>query len=122
MKNNILYNTFLTLLLVITFYVAISNSITDNQKINSLLNRLTSGSVNTLLLLAIISLTMTEDLQIGFILSIIYLLVLIRVNRVNENFRSGPSPLNCSTYGNSREKTGVAQYPLHDNRPDDIAC
>ena len=53
MKNNILYNTFLTLLLVITFYVAISNSITDNQKINSLLNRLTSGSVNTLSLIHI---------------------------------------------------------------------
>ena len=104
---NNLYNIFLVLLLVITYYIAISNTIVDNQKINSLLNKLTSGSVNTLLLLAIIVLSMTEDLQIGLILATIYLLVIIRVKKVNENFRSGPSPLNCSTYGNSREKTEV---------------
>ena len=56
------------------------------------------------------------------LLSIIYLVVLIRTNHTKEQFRSGPSPLNCKTYGDSKEKTGVAFYPLHDNMEENLAC
>jgi len=122
MKQNILYNLLLLILIVIVYYVTVSNNIVNNPKVNNVMNRLTEGSVNTVLLLVIIGLTLTEDLNIGFLLSIIYLVVLIRTNHTKEQFRSGPSPLNCKTYGNSREKNGVAFYPLHDNMEENLAC
>lgn len=123
MNKNMLNNLLLTVLIIIVLFVSVSNEIVNNQKINNLLNRLTNGSVNTFLLLCIIGLVLTEDLRVGLILSVIYLVILIRVNRsLNEGFRAGPSPLSCNTYGDSRKKTGSAFYPLHDPNPDDIAC
>ena len=122
MKQNILYNLLLLILIVIVYYVTVSNNIVNNPKVNNLMNRLTEGSVNTILLLFIIGLTLTEDLNVGFLISIIYLVVLIRIRNTKEQFRSGPSPLNCKTYGDSREKTGVAFYPLHDNMEENLAC
>lgn len=125
MNQKMLNNLLLTVLIIGVLFVSISNEIVNNKKINNLLNRLTEGPVNTLLLLSIIGLVLTEDSKIGLLLSIIYLIVLIRTNRninINENFRAGPSPLNCKTYGDSRKKTGSSFYPLHDQNPDDIAC
>jgi hypothetical protein len=123
MNQTMLNNLLLTVLIICVLFVSISNEIVNNEKINNLLNRLTEGSVNTFLLLSIIGLVLTEDSKIGLLLSIIYLVILIRTNRnINESFRAGPSPLNCKTYGDSRKKTGSAFYPLHDQNPDDIAC
>tara|TARA_Y200000002_G_C22638473_1_gene645804 strand:+ start:288 stop:635 length:348 start_codon:yes stop_codon:yes gene_type:complete len=113
MKQNNLNLVFVTLLIIVVFYVTLSNQVVNNPKISNVLNKLTSGSVNTLLLLLIIGLTLSEDVNIGFLLAVVYLVVLIRTNKNKEGFESGPSPLDCKTYGNSREKTGVAYYPLH---------
>lgn len=113
MKQNNLNSVLLTLLIIVVFYVSLSNQLIVNPKINNVLNKLTTGSVNTLLLLLIIGLTLSEDVNVGFLLAVIYLVVLIRTNKNKEGFESGPSPLNCKTYGNSKEKTGVAYYPLH---------
>ena len=122
MKQNILYNLLLLILIIVIYYVTVSNNIVNNPKVNNLMNRLTEGYVNTVLLLVIIGLTLTEDLNVGFLLSIIYLVVLIRTNHTKEQFRNGPSPLNCKTYGDSKEKTGVAFYPLHANMEENLAC
>ena len=119
MKQSNIYNSILvTILIVLAFYVSVSK----NNNSNKIIKRLVEGKVNTLLLLLIIGLTLTEDLNIGFILCVIYLMALVKTQNTNEGFRSGPSPLNCSTYGNSREKTGTAFYPMHDNEDDVIAC
>ena len=122
MKQNNLYLALITILIVVIFYVSVSENVVNNSKVNNVLNKLTDGEVNTVLLLAIICLTLTEDLHIGFLLATIYLIVLIRANKNKEGFESGPSPLNCKTYGNSREKTGVAFYPLHSNMDENLAC
>ena len=121
---NIYYSIILVVLIVVVMYLGISNHIITNSKVNNLLHRLVDGRFNTLLIFAIVALTLTEDLNLGFLLCIIYLLILVRVHRVNSNegFNSGPSPLKCKTYGNSREKTGVAFYPLHDNGDNDMQC
>jgi hypothetical protein len=121
---NIYYSILLIVLIVITMYLGISNHIINTPKVNNLLHRIVEGRFNTLLIFLIIALTLTEDLNIGFLLCMIYLIILIRIHRVqaSEGFRSGPSPLNCKTYGNSREKTGVAFYPLHDNGDNDMQC
>ena len=121
---NIYYTILLIVLIVLAMYLGISNHIINTPKVNNLLHRIADGRFNTLLIFLIIALTLTEDLNIGFLLCMIYLIILIRVHRVqaNEGFRSGPSPLNCKTYGNSREKTGVAFYPLHDNGDNDMQC
>ena len=64
------------------------------------------------LVLLIIVLTCTENIQIGFMLALLFLIMLVRFNQ-RENFISGPSPLNCETYGDSKKKTGTSYYPLH---------
>ena len=68
----------------------------------------------TILIIVIITLVLTENIKIGFYLTILYLFLLIKYNNV-ENFKSerGYSPLNCKTYGDSRKKTGSSFYPLH---------
>jgi hypothetical protein len=122
MKQNNLYLALITILIVIIFYVSVSENVVNNSKVNNVLTKLTNGEVNTVLLLAIIGLTLTEDLHIGFLLANIYLIVLIRSNKNKEGFESGPSPLNCKTYGNSKEKTGTSFYPLHSNMEENLAC
>ena len=121
---NIYYSGLLIVLIVITMYLGISNHIIEKPKVNNLLHRIVDGQFNTLLIFLIIGLTLTEDLKLGFLLCIIYLLLLVRVHRIHskEGFQSGPSPLRCKTYGDSREKTGVAFYPLHDNGDNDMQC
>ena len=96
------------LLIILTLFIAATN----NKKVAKVSHNLTEGSVNTVLIVLIIVLTLTEDMQVGFVLTVLYLIMLVRF-RVRENFESGPSPLNCDTYGDSKKKTGIAQYPLH---------
>lgn len=122
MKQNNLNLVLLTILIFALFFVAASNTVDKESKTNRILKKLTEGNVNTLLLLLIIALTLSEDLQVGFLLSAIYLVVLIRTQNSREGFESGPSPLNCKTYGDSKEKTGVAFYPLHSNMEEELAC
>ena len=110
MKNNT--KLVQCLLSVVIIILALFIGTTNNNKVRKLGNQLTQGTVNTVLILLIIVLTLTEDLQVGFMLTLIYLIMLVRFNR-RENFESGPSPLSCKTYGDSRKRTGVAQYPLH---------
>ena len=50
----------------------------------------------------------------GFVLSLIYLVILVRFNEYAEKFKSGPSPLSCDTYKNNKEKTGGTFYPLNE--------
>jgi len=121
---NIYYSGLLIILIVITMYLGISNHVVNTPKVNNLLHRIVDGQFNTLLIFLIIALTLTEDLNLGFLLCMIYLIILVRIHRLQskENFKSGPSPLRCKTYGNSREKTGVAFYPLHDNGDNDMQC
>lgn len=112
MKNSYLNN----LSVLVAFLVLIFLTTTDNQEVRRVSNKLTSGWVNTLLILLIISLTMTENLRVGLLVAVLYLIVVVRFNNgLTENFqsRAGPSPLNCDTYGDSKEKTGTAFYPLH---------
>ena len=111
MKNSHLNN----LGVLIVFLVLVYVSITNNMEVRRVSNKLTSGWVNTVLILLILGLAMTEDLRIGLLVSVLYLVAVVRFNNgVQENFSvSGPSPLNCATYGDSKERTGTAFYPLH---------
>jgi hypothetical protein len=110
MKNSHLNN----LGVLIVFLVLVFMSITNNMEVRRVSNKLTSGWVNTVLILLILGLAMTEDLRIGLLVSVLYLVAVVRFNNgTHENFMSGPSPLNCSTYGDSKKKTGTAFYPLH---------
>ena len=110
MKNNQLNN----LVILIVFLVLVFTSITNNMEVRRVSNKLTTGWVNTVLILLILGLSITEDLQIGLLISVLYLVAVVRFNSgSNENFISGPSPLNCSTYGDSKKRTGTAFYPLH---------
>ena len=122
MKQNNLNLVLLTILIFALLFVAASNSVEKDSKTNRILKKLTEGKVNTLLLILIIALTLSEDLRVGFLLAAIYLVVLVRTQKTKEGFESGPSPLNCKTYGDSREKTGVAFYPLHSNMEEELAC
>ena len=63
----------------------------------------------------ILLLSMTENLKVGLLISLIYLIVVVRFNNgLTENFsKYGPSPLNCKTYGDSKEKTGTSFYPIN---------
>ena len=124
MKQNNLNLVLLTILisLILLFFVAASNKVDKESKTNRILKKLTEGKVNTLLLILIIALTLSEDLQVGFLLAAIYLVVLVRTQKSREDFESGPSPLNCKTYGDSREKTGTAFYPLHSNMEEEWLC
>ena len=122
MKQNNLNLVLLTILVFALFFSAVSNKVGEESKTNRILKKLTQGKVNTLLLLLIIGLTLSEDLQVGFLLAAIYLVVLVRTQKSREDFESGPSPLNCKTYGDSKEKTGTAFYPLHSNMEEVLAC
>ena len=110
MKNSHLSN--LGVLLV--FLALVFMSVTNNMEVRRVSNKLTTGWINTVLILLILGLAVTEDLRIGLLVSVIYLVAVVRFNNgTHENFRSGPSPLNCSTYGDSKKRTGTAFYPLH---------
>ena len=110
MKNNkAILNCVMSLVLIaLTLFLGTTN----NRKVKKVGNQLTEGKVNTVLIVLIIVLTLTEDLQIGFMLTLIYLVMLVRFNK-KENFMSGPSPLKCETYGDSRKRTGTAFYPIN---------
>lgn len=97
---------------VVLVALALLAGTTNNKKVSRIGRQITTGYVNTILILLIIVLTLTEDLQIGFMLTLIYLILLVRFKK-QENFESGPSPLNCNTYGSSKVNTGTAFYPLH---------
>ena len=107
-QNEMLQMSLCVLLIVVTLLV----STTNNKKVSRIGRQVTTGYVNTVLILLIIVLTLTEDLQIGFTLALLYLVLLVRFNK-RENFESGPSPIKCDTYGDSKKKTGTAFYPLH---------
>lgn len=111
MKNNM--DCLVKLILIIFILIIV---LTDNKNVRNVSKKLTSGTTNTLIILAIIVLTLTENLKIGFYLTIIYLFLLIKYNvNSKENFKSeyGYSPLDCKTYKDSKNKTGSAYYPLH---------
>lgn len=107
-KNECLINM---ILIVVIFVIVLSN----NDSLKRFGNKITSGKMNTILIVIIIGLLLTENLKMGFYLAIIYLFLLVRFNKNIEGFKSIPgySPLNCKTYGDSRKKTGSAFYPLH---------
>ena len=111
MNMNMCSNILILALIVSIIYVSISN----NNNLRTLGNRLTSGQINTVLILVIITLILTENIQIGLLVTILYLLMLIRFNstKQQENFESdyGPNPLACDTYGDN--KNGTSFYPLH---------
>jgi hypothetical protein len=107
-QNEMLQLSFSVVLVLLTLWVGTTN----HKKIARIGNQITSGYVNTVLILLIIVLTLTEDLQIGFILALLYLILLVRFNK-KEHFESGPSPLKCDTYGDKKKNTGTAFYPLH---------
>ena len=111
MKNTQIDN----LVILVAFVVLVFISTTNNQEVRRVSNKLTTGWVNTVLVMLIIGLTLTENLRLGILVAVLYLIAVIRFNNgINENFsNSGPSPLNCATYGDSKEKTGTAFYPLH---------
>ena len=97
------------LLILATFFISVSN----DEKLRRASNKVTHGQVNTILIVVIIALLLTVDVVMGFLLAVIYMIALIRFNKDSENFQSGPSPLACATYGDSKKKTGSAFYPLH---------
>jgi di/tricarboxylate transporter len=109
--NNESINCLASLILIV---LVIFVSVTNNKNVRRVGNQITSGTVNTILILLIIALVLTEDLQMGFVLSLIYLVILVRFNEYAENFKSGPSPLSCDTYKNNKEKTGGTFYPLNE--------
>lgn len=107
-QNEMLMMTVFVVLIVLALLVGT----TDNRKVKKVGRQLTSGYVNTILILLIIILSTTENLQIGFSLALIYLILVVRFNK-HENFESGPSPLDCKTYGDSKKKNMSSFYPLH---------
>lgn len=109
-QMDVIYNLSVVALLLALIYL----STTNERTVRNMSRRLTSGYVNTILILCIISLSMYEDKHIGFIVAVIYLVLVVRFQELFiENFKSGPSPLNCSTYGDSKERTGSAYYPIN---------
>ena len=111
MKNTQLDN----LVILVAFVVLVFISTTNNQEVRRVSNKLTTGWVNTVLIMLIVGLSLTENLRLGLLVAVLYLIAVIRFNRdLQENFsKPGPSPLNCATYGNSKERNGTAFYPLH---------
>ena len=115
MKKNM--NMYLNVLMLVLVFLVLYVSIADNANLRTLGKRLTSGQINTVLILLIITLILTENIQMGLLITIIYLVLLVRFNSKEnkEHFDSdyGPNPLDCNTYGESASKTGIAQYPLN---------
>ncbi len=112
MNNKVNLNLYHNILLLILAILVLFLSVTNNRKVKKVSQQLTNGNVNIVLILLIILLTSTEDINSGFLLTLVFLIMLIRFN-TKEGFVSGPSPLNCDTYGDSREKTGSVFYPLN---------
>jgi hypothetical protein len=110
MKNsNLIVNVILPLILIALVLLV---GTTNDRRVRKISNQLTTGYVNIILILLIVVLSCTENIQVGFMLALLFLIMLIRFNK-NEGFMSGPSPLNCDTYGDSRKKNGSSYYPLH---------
>lgn len=109
--NSHLHNLLVLLIFVVLVFVSTSN----NDEFRRVINKLTTGWINTVLILLILGLSMTENLRVGLLVSVIYLISVVRFNRnLTENFsQPGPNPLDCKTYGNSKKNTGTAFYPLH---------
>ena len=61
MKNTYLNN----LGVLVVFLVLVYVSTTNNQEVRRVSNKLTTGWINTVLIMLILGLSMTEDLQIG---------------------------------------------------------
>lgn len=108
--NDMINNMCLIVLVVLVFVSALS----QDKKLKKIANQLTDGKINTLLILVIVALIMTENLQVGFLLLVIYSVLLYRFHNNKEGFKPGPSPLDCKTYGDSNKRVGSAFYPLHD--------
>lgn len=110
MKNNL--ECFGNIILIIILFLVFT---TNNVEVNKISNKMVNGNLNTILILVIITLILTENVKIGFYLTIIYLVLLMKKNHNIENFDSdlGYSPLDCNTYGESKKKTGNSFYPLH---------
>tara|TARA_B100000989_G_C19216110_1_gene333905 strand:- start:159 stop:548 length:390 start_codon:yes stop_codon:yes gene_type:complete len=110
--NDVLNLLCLIGLFVLVFFTAISES----KRLKDVGHKITDGNINTLLILVIIVLVMTENLQVGFLLLVIYTVLLFRFNvkKNNEGFKPGPSPLDCKTYGDTNKRVGSAFYPLHE--------
>ena len=66
------------ILIVIIFILVLNN---NNKTIQNFGNKITSGYINTILIVVIIGLILTENIQIGFYLAIIYLFLLIKYNK-----------------------------------------
>lgn len=105
------------LLTFLSFLILVFISNTKNQEVKRISNKLTKGWINTLLILLIICLSMTENIRIGLFMAFIYILCVVRFSDSPMEYFSnyGPSPLNCSTYGDSRKKTGSSFYPINPN-------
>tara|TARA_B100000768_G_C11170695_1_gene328577 strand:- start:389 stop:730 length:342 start_codon:yes stop_codon:yes gene_type:complete len=105
------------ILTFLSFLILVFISNTKNKEVKRISNKLTKGWINTLLILLIITLSMTENIRIGLFIAFTYILCIVRFNdSPMEHFSNyGPSPLNCGTYGNSRKNTGVAFYPINPN-------
>ena len=112
MKNN--YECLINLVLIIIILLIFT---TNNKKVNDISKKMLNGKINTILIIIIITLILTENIKMGFYLTIIYLFLLIKNknNNSKEYFDSdyGYSPLNCNTYSDSRKKNGSAYYPLN---------
>ena len=60
--NDMINNMCLIVLVVLVFVSALS----QDKKLKKIANQLTDGKINTLLILVIVALIMTENLQVGF--------------------------------------------------------
>ena len=77
MKNTYLNN----LGVLVVFLVLVYVSTTNNQEVRRVSNKLTTGWINTVLIMLILGLSMTEDLQIGLLVTVVYLIAVVRFNR-----------------------------------------
>jgi len=110
-NTNDVINVMCLLVLVVLVFVS---ALSDDKKLKNIGSQLTDGKINTVLILVIVALIMTENLQVGFLLLVIYSVLLFRFNNNTEGFKPGPSPLDCKTYGDTNKNVGSAFYPLHD--------
>ncbi len=111
MKNN----NFECTVNIILIFILVLLFTNKNKTINNISNKMINGYMNTVLILLIITLILTENIKMGFYLTVIYLFLLIKNKKKLEFFNSnyGYSPLDCKTYGDSRKKTGSVFYPIN---------
>tara|TARA_A100001015_G_C14789310_1_gene632367 strand:+ start:358 stop:699 length:342 start_codon:yes stop_codon:yes gene_type:complete len=112
MKTKMNMDLYHNILLLVLTIIVLFLSATNNRKVKKVSQQLTTGTVNIILILLIILLTATENIHAGLLLTLIFLLMLIRFNK-REGFISGPSPLDCNTYGDSKKRNGTVYYPLN---------